>query len=145
MLFVAVSALALAGCVTSDIPFKQPGVTGSLAVVAGERHDVFEPTQCASGELYSFYGVELVDATKPYRIRIVDDPITGVHVVTRFDNQQRANIVFDRSVCRVMTIHAAFTGWQVNEVRELAGTADLDCSLPDGSAIHGRVDFKNCH
>jgi hypothetical protein len=49
-----------------------------------------------------------------------------------------------RDACRTFEAVVEFTGVTVNDVRQVEGHVAVDCALPDGTTVRGRVTFDGC-
>lgn len=123
---LAVSALvvALIGC-TAEL--------GGDVKVDGEA---FTPTECNSGQLNGFAGVDLID-NGGRTLRIVQSPTNQPQAILMAGNQ-----VADLGPCGTMTLNRQNS--TVNDVVNVMGDATLDCEV-EGHSVKGSVTFKNCH
>lgn len=149
--FLLVSSMAmLAACATSV-----PGTIGDHATGAplgslnlsspalGER--TLLPTVCRAGERELFLGFDLLDEKAGVVTRLIVDPATGP-VVRVFSASAPFDktVLFPRPECRTFHFSIESTGWRINRIDQLDVSLDLDCRLPSGSSIVGKVSAPGC-
>jgi hypothetical protein len=96
----------------------------------------FRPTECHSGVVYGFSGIELGDDHQ--RVRLVNDPLTGDTRVALFVGPAHG---IDLGACAAL--RQAWEGNVVNGVRVQEGVARLACRSA-GHSIEGKVTFEGC-
>jgi hypothetical protein len=147
-LIVAVLCAASAGaCVTTQmggtrLPDGRGFEGGTLAV--GERR--YDLTECRSGDLEYFLGVDLADAGGEAVVRFLIDPITGprLRVVLREGGRPQV-LVLERAACPQLDADLRPTGWRINTVRDFSGSLDAECTAESGPDVRVHVRFAHCH
>jgi hypothetical protein len=135
--------LPLAGCVMGQAFTRPAAIAGSLTFEApdGPRTSL-QPSLCRSGHESYFLGADLWSDEESGRVRIVIDPVEGPLVrVTRSGE----TALYVPGTCEYLDATAEWTGWTVNDVREVRGQLRLDCTLPSGERVHGDLQFAGCH
>lgn len=127
---------------------------GRIVVEASPHGDfTFEATDCHGLLPYGRYGANVHgDGHDDGAVYVSVDPITGVADVQIEVPGSCANVAgTDCTIFRVpeadcTTFDASVenTTITVNDVRLVKGHATLECALPDGTKVTGRVDFDGC-
>lgn len=128
-------------------------VEGNVAVSGGPRPAfTFTPTGCASMQPYGRFGANLHGVgpndgavyvtTDPTRGRLVEVEIPGS--CRNADGTECTVFPVPRDACRTFDVNVEFNGVVVNDVRKVEGHVSLDCALPDGTTVRGRVNFDGC-
>lgn len=108
-------------------------LSGSLDI----NGNTFTPTSCENLQRIGQRGVELHDDAYK-KIRIVERP-DGSADVYWFASSGKGTKIAD---CATLTVRDQNS--TVNKVKNIMGTAKLDCSKGDDE-IKGNVTFENCH
>jgi hypothetical protein len=105
----------------------------------------FQPTHCYSGDREYFFGVDLTSKTDPMQVRILQDPVQGTFVkVTQESSGGHHEILFDSSSCKSLEGVLKQTKWEVNEIRDMSGELEMDCTV-SGVSVKGKIIFNHCH
>lgn len=105
----------------------------------------FQPTNCYSGDREYFFGVDLTSKSDPMQVRIIQDPIKGTFVkVLSGTSNGGSEMLFDAASCKVLQGNLRQTKWRVNEIRDMSGELELDCTF-SGETIRGSIVFNHCH
>lgn len=124
-----------------------PGVLGSFTVASPLLGDAtVAPTECSGGDLHQFLGGDFSDPATGLVVRLVVDPLEGP-AARVFDAADpfRKSVVLRRSECAVFHFSLEHTGLSINEVRDYRLSLELDCSLADGTSVHGSASTTHCH
>jgi hypothetical protein len=97
-----------------------------------------KPTACRSGQPMGFAGVEL-RGSSDVRVRLFADPAGYANAVL-LGVGPAAPVELGR--CGSITVETQNS--TVNDVRNVKGTATLECTT-DGHSLKGKVTFENCH
>jgi hypothetical protein len=101
---------------------------------------------CHSGDRSYFLGVDLEDHAEQAALRVLVEPIDGPRLkVVLFDKESPKSIKLDRNSCRRLDVEVQPTGWRVNEVVDLSGSVDADCTSDSGIEVVAHAQFKHCH
>jgi hypothetical protein len=131
------------GCVVGDAFTRPATVAGSLTFESpGSPVQSLRPSACRSGHESYFLGADLWSPDESPRVRIVIDPVEGPLV--RVTRSGQTNL-YVPGTCEYLDASAEWTGWTVNDVREVRGQLQLDCTLPSGERVHGDLQFAGCH
>jgi len=135
--------LLLSACVIGQVgAVIHPTVSGGLLLRdAAGTETRWTPDRCASGDLNYFLGFDFSSSSDSSALRVVKQPIAGA--TARWLSAQHV-ATFPSAGCARFDIDVHPTGWRVNEVRELAGYVELQCSA-DGATIEGRISVDHCH
>ncbi len=102
----------------------------------------WKPSDCRSGAIYGFRGVELSGDGMSIRIAAT---ITGeAQVVVTGGAEKGANGAIGTDLGKCGTFSIADQSSTINDVKNVEGKAVLDCKN-DEMTIHGSVAFSNCH
>jgi hypothetical protein len=103
------------------------------------------PATCVAGEGEFFLGFDLRDEKTGVVTRLIVDPAVGP-IIRVFASSAPFDktILFHRSECRVFRFSLQSTGWRVNRIQQLDVSLDLDCQLPSGDSIVGKVSDPAC-
>jgi hypothetical protein len=105
----------------------------------------FQPTNCYSGDREYFFGVDLTSKTDPMQIRVLQDPVKGTFVrIVNTGSEKQEEFVFDSNSCKSLRGVLKQTKWEVNEIRDMSGELELDCTV-SGSSVKGNIVFQHCH
>lgn len=100
----------------------------------------FVAQKCNSGNVFSFSGVQLTDASGR-RIRVISDPVSGATKVAFF-NSLSQTVGEDLGPCAKITMQPQIS--TVNGIKNQRGTATFSCTS-GVRKITGTVTFSNCH
>jgi hypothetical protein len=104
---------------------------------------VLAPTDCESGALAGFFGVDLWDDRGgDVNVRVLDDPLLGDTVSVRNGNVTPR--IVQREACDIYDVDLALSRRSVRGVRLVKGSLELSCSDGEGGAIEGWLEFGNC-
>ena len=139
------SVLLLAGCASAPRP-KPSEATNAVAISGPTLGTVeIQPTSCASGNRWVFFGAQAVDERAGIGIRLVIDPITGPVVrIFKFADDGVSSIVLRRRDCTKFEAEFGRTGKSVNFVEEVKLSLDLDCKSEAGDFVVGSVEQTAC-
>lgn len=98
------------------------------------------PDECDSGQRRGFIGVDL--SAGDTLVRMVESPTQGPTVVINRGGKRVATL--NPETCKTFLRSIKRTNTTVNDVRLLDGFVELDCRLPKGGTIRGKVTFENC-
>ncbi len=120
---------------------------GSFSIEGPEWGEMtFQPAVCHSGDREYFFGVDLKSKTDSMTVRILQDPVKGTFLKVVGARDGKPNeILFDQASCKVLEGNLKQTKWRVNEIRDMSGELDVDCSTPNGEMIRGKITFIHCH
>lgn len=103
------------------------------------------PDECHSGELEGFFGVDLVDSSRPGRfVRIVKEPLAG-YAVALPNARDGGHGIIDGRGCELYDVRVVGTNTFINDVRALDGHLRLRCRFAGGGSVEGSVTFETCH
>lgn len=142
---LVLAAAMLQGCALHELgAVMSPSVTGGLvlATADGETREL-RPESCVSGDHFHFLGADLVDPSGVV-VRAVLDPLRGPGLRLAFA-EGRAPLLLDADSCPGLRLDVSDSGWRVNDFRAVVGELELDCAIPGGGRIHGRLAFRQCH
>jgi hypothetical protein len=109
---------------------------------AALRVDVDE---CWSGQMLSFHGVELFhNPDTARRVRLVEDPVTGPHVVLVGIVPSRARVNVEPSQCTPFEERVDNSNDTLNGVRSVHGTLKMTCAVPEVGRVTANIDFTDC-
>lgn len=138
------SAVLLAGCASAP---PRPSEALNTVAIAGPTLGAGElqPTSCASGDQWVFFGAQAVDEPDGLGVRLVIDPIEGpvVRVFRTADDGERS-IVLRRRDCSRLEYDFGRTGSSFNFVEEVKFSLDLDCKSRAGDFVMGSLAQKSC-
>lgn len=145
MTFPQISALVLAallaGCGAAAV--VRPTLDGALSLRRTEGPMLrLAPDQCRSGDREYFYGADFASAAEGWRLRAVRQPLG--EIVLQLDAAD-VQVTLGQAQCARLDLQIAPTGWQINEIRDFAVQLDLDCTLPHGGRLSGRLSADHCH
>jgi hypothetical protein len=108
-------------------------------------HAALRPSVCHSGEPQFFLGFDLYDANSDMVTRLVVDPATGpiVRVFAASAPYDKA-VLFHQTECRVLHFSIDSTQWRINRVDQIDVSLELECQLPSGDGIAGKVSAPGC-
>jgi hypothetical protein len=98
----------------------------------------FTPTECRSGAVSGFTGVDLIDASGN-KLRLVSTP-SGQPMVYYINAGSAVGTPV--GMCGSMVVNR--TNTRINNVYNVEGTVTLACMTP-GSQVSGTMQFGNCH
>lgn len=140
--------LLLAACAMTQVGgVMHPTVSGSIVVRNPDGSELsWAPDRCASGDLAYFVGFDFQSTRDAGHLRAALEPIDGAVVRwTSAASGVQQSVVLRSADCARLDVEAQPTDWRVNEVREFAGHVDLQCTLPDGRRLEGRIAVDHCH
>lgn len=143
------SILALA-CDKDTPPRAKPprrDVTGTISIKRDAGSSLsLDVDGCWSGQMFSFYGVEVFhNPDLQRRLRVVELPVEGKRVVLLGVVPGTERIVIDDKACSTFDVRLEHSDFTLNDVRGLKGTVGLECSLPDGlGRLSVHVDLRDC-
>lgn len=146
---VAIPALLLAGCIstgTGQLGDKEPVTQGSLEITGPTFGGAtLAPTACQSGENEVFLGADFSSPDSPLVLRLAIDPLEapGMRIFDRNDRSAKT-LVMRKADCANFHFTLSRTGWQINDVYVLKASLELDCSLPSGDRVVGKVETASC-
>ena len=97
---------------------------------------------CRSGDHAYFLGADLMGASNEPVLRVVIDPLEGPRLRLL---GTRGGAVLGPEQCPELRASVRHTGWWVNDVRDVAGEVQAQCTLKDGGRVEARVAFDHCH
>ena len=115
--------------------------TGCSAKLSGELTvdgKPFKATECRSGQVYGFTGVELT-AEDGTRVRLGTQPSGAADVYLLAPGVDQG---LELKGCATLTVTPQNS--TINDVKNVEGNAKLACDV-DGHSIKGEVSFANCH
>lgn len=153
---VALVAVAVLVAIGGLIPFllmSGKGCSsskGSLAIQGGPwgEHTI-APTLCNSGQHMQFFGVALfANPDGAPDLVLIEDALNGaiLKVQTQAPSCQPncPVVALTPNDCTKFDYALERTNSYVNDIRLLDGRVDVDCTLPSGATIAGRIDFESC-
>jgi len=140
-------SVLLAGCAIADVGgVIHPAITGALTITDSDGSQThWAPDRCVSGDLAYFAGFDFLSSHDTGHLRAALNPIDGPVVRWSRDDASGRFLIARRGDCILLDIDVQPTIWRVNEVREFAGHVAIECSLPNGVRLGGRVDVDHCH
>ena len=126
---------------------KRPSdATGSLKVQRDKETVQLDIDNCWSGQMLSFYGVDLFhDPDIAKRLRVVDDPVEGMRIVLLGIVPTRDRVVVDHKSCSTFEVRLEPTNNYLNDIRSLKGSLKLECTLPDEAGkLSATVELNDC-
>lgn len=147
--FLALVLLAVfaVGCASAPLPdSRSSALLGEIEIqspsLAVSR---LSPTICQSGERHLFLGADFLDG-QGVTSRIVVEP-TGNALLRFFTSVTPLDpgVTFARSDCSVFEVSLERTGWQINDVYDLALVLQFDCQSASGDKASGRLAAPHCH
>jgi hypothetical protein len=148
-----------AGCLLVGCPNRNPGGSGGSGGSSGssdDDHDAkgtltlasdgvtrakLDLDACWSGQMLSFYGVELFhDPDVAKRLRVVVDPVDGPRLVLIGIVADRDRVIVDRSACSKLEVRIEPSDSTINDIRALKGSIAIACTLPEIGTLE--VDAK---
>jgi hypothetical protein len=144
MKILSLVCVVLFVCCSACVSTKLNGSFSIESSSLGQKS--FLPNACFSGDREYFLGVDLKNKTDPLQVRILQDPVQGTFVKIVNDNSdKRTEVLFDQASCKVLRGDLKQTKWKVNDIRDMSGELEADCSTGNGDTIKGRVTFVHCH
>jgi len=125
---------------------REPATTGSITLSGPTFGDVtLAPGSCRSGEHEVFLGADFSSPGSDLVVRLVVDPLEapGVRIFDRNDRSGKT-LVLRKADCAGFEVSLGRKGWQLNDVYVLEAHIQLDCSLPGGDRVEGRVATESC-
>ena len=137
----------LAGCAIADVNgVIHPAITGDLTITDSAGASThWSADRCVSGDLAYFAGFDFLSSHDAGHLRAALSPIDGPVIRWSRDDASGKFIVARRGDCALLEVDVQPTAWRVNEVREFAGSVTIQCTLPDGTRIDGRIAVDHCH
>lgn len=129
------------------------GTEGSVAVSGGPRGAfTLTPTGCSSMQPYGRFGANLHgDEPNDGALYVTVDHFRGKSIEIEVPGSCRSADGTDCTVfsvprdrCSVYDAEVDFSGVTVNDVRLVEGRVRLECTLEDGTAVRGAIEFDNC-
>ena len=130
-------------------PAHPKDASGTLTVEpaadAGFASTHIDVDGCWSGQMLSFHGVDLFqEPDTARRVRAVDDPVTGWHVVLLGVVPGKARIVVEPASCSSFDVRVEPTNNWLNEVQRLRGAVHLACEVAGIGRVSSSIDFADC-
>lgn len=143
-----VLGLGTVGCSVNgptQTKLEQP-TTGSLDLggpLFGAQ--TLSPTLCDSGQHELFLGADFSSPSSPLVTRLVVDPLNGPGVRV-FDREARFTraLVFRQEHCATFHFSLGQKNWRLNDIDLLEVQLELDCVLPSGDTLRGKVQAATC-
>lgn len=139
--------LLAAGCVTgTGGGLLDPDLEGSLTLSGPTFGDVtLTPKVCSSGQHEVFLGADFKSPDSKLVARLVVDPLNGPGVRI-FDLEARFEraLVFRDEDCAEFHFSLDGNNWQLNDIDVLVVTLELDCALPGGDSVRGKLSADGC-
>jgi len=145
---VVLLALLPAGCVMTQVAsVMHPTVSGTVVLQRADGTELhWTPDHCSSGDNALFVGFDFLSAHDDGQLRVVLDPIDGAAIRWTYGaGGMQDRIVLHRADCAKLDVDVHPTAWEVNDVREFAGSVDFQCAMPEGLRFEGRVTVDHCH
>jgi len=101
---------------------------------------VIAPDGCDSGQRNGFSGVDLFGGG--LRFRLAETVANGPALIIQRGDKRLA--LLSKKDCKTFDRSVRKTNTTVNDVRLLDGHLELDCQLPMGGTLRGKVTFENC-
>ncbi|MBN1531492.1 MAG: zinc-ribbon domain-containing protein [Spirochaetes bacterium] len=128
-------------------------VSGNLVSTGRPLGDfTFTPEQCRSGQRMQFFGVgilgkgqndgavlPMIDAARGKLVKI---EIPGTCRPPDFE--ECTEVIVEPKQCSRFAVSIRRTGTEVNDIRLMEGSVELDCSFPEGGTLKGRMEFSRC-
>ena len=127
----------VAGLTTS--PSRETVPPAVLSIGDGQ----YPLASCRSGDRDYFRGVDLADAAKRPRLRLLIDPMAGPRL--RVAGGDGSWDTVNLKSCRRLEARVDPTGWRVNRVRDVSGFVEADCTSDSGLEVHAHIQFTHCH
>ena len=121
--------------------------SGSLAITRPDSSQVrIAIDDCWSGQMLSFYGVEVFDTDHvERRLRVVEDPVDGTRLVLVGLVPSRPRIVVEPGACTRLESRIEMANSSLNDIRSLRGRVAAECALPDGAGrLSADVTLLDC-
>lgn len=137
------------GCVstgTGQLGRGEPATSGSLEIGGPTfGNATLAPTVCQSGEYEVFLGADFSTPESPLVLRLAIDPldVPGVRLFDRSDRNAKT-LTLRKADCADFHFTLSRTGWQINDVYVLKASVELDCTLPSGDRVKGKVETASC-
>lgn len=129
-------------------------VSGSL-VSAGKPlgNFTFTPSQCRSGERMQFFGAVLLGkGPADGAVVAMIDQMKGKLVKVEIpgsckppDYEVCDEVIIDARQCSRYDVVVNRTNVVVNEIFQVEGRVNLDCTFPGGGSVKGELTFKRCN
>lgn len=143
---LGLAATLLTGCSTTAVGNMQPEPTGSLTLAGPTFGDVsLTPTTCRSGQHEVFLGADFSSPDSKVVARLVVDPLAGPGVRI-FDSEARFDraLVLKREDCASFHFALNTGAWRLNDIDVIGVTIDVDCTLPNGDKVQGKISAPSC-
>jgi hypothetical protein len=98
----------------------------------------FKPTECRSGQAFSFGGIQLADAAG-HRVRLFMRETGSVNVAIFAPGQDHGDELDDCGTLVVTQQNST-----INDIKNVQGKATLACKGA-GHSLSGTIEFENCH
>lgn len=142
LLLPALLPLSLAACALGQIgAIAHPTVSGSVDVRTGDVVARWSPDRYVSGDRGYFLGLEFHSSADSQSLRAWREPDGRAVVLWTSDH---GPMTLHASDCDRLELDVHPTGWRVNDVREFAGSVEMDCRLAQG-ALQARLSVDHCH
>lgn len=143
---ILLTAFAI-GCASVPLPdSRSSGPLGQIEIQSSSLAvSRLSPTTCHSGERQLFLGADFIDV-QGATARLVVDP-TGNALLRFFTSAKPLDpgLVFARTDCSVFELSLERTGWQINDVYDLALSLEFDCVSASGDKASGGLAAPHCH
>jgi hypothetical protein len=115
-------------------------VTGQFTLTSSGKADafVFVPSDCSSGQLSGFLGVDLTNKVAGQALRVVSDPIQGPVLILQRGLGDTQKVALGS--CKTLDVTARHTNTTINDVRVIEGHANVDCEHAQAN-----LTFAGCH
>jgi hypothetical protein len=128
------------GCVSTEVAGQVQVQSAALGAIA------LSPNECLSGARGYFLGVDLVDEAQQAGLRVIAEPLGGTALkLTRVFATEQRSVLFHSAMCRTIRLDLRRTGWRVNNIQDVSGELQVDCTTDTGDRMQGRVVFEHCH
>jgi len=147
--FVALLGLVplLAGCFTAaGLKALNASATAEIRIRSATLGDLeLAPTLCESGERHLFLGADFIDELGLTTRLIVDPTGTAVLRFFRSATPLGPSLIFTKEECTQFELSLSRTGWQINDIHDLAIALRFDCRAPSGDSATGTLTTTHCH
>jgi len=113
---------------------------------------IFTPDKCKSGHRMQFFGAVILGKGQTDGAVIpFFDPVKGKAVKIEIpgsckapDYEECTEVIIDPKHCSTHKISLVRTGTEVNDVRLIDGSLEVDCKFPEGGTLKGKMKFDSC-
>lgn len=145
---LSLAAALQSGCfATSAFEATHVDPTGTVEIVSPIiGNHTFTPTGCVSGERQIFLGGDFEDTSSNLVLRLFVEP-SGEASIRIFpaDRPLEPGLLFGKADCGRFQLSLDRTGWQVNDIYDLAIRLELSCSTTNGDTAEGSLTVDHCH